>query len=118
MGRDLFAVIFFDITEEKRAEEAREKLVLELEEALAEIKSRNGILNMCSYCKRIRNAPARLNLREGGFDTKGWSVRTVRSHSFNNICNSNGLYYYLGTVGYPASAQSSQALLGGILLFK
>jgi PAS domain S-box-containing protein len=55
MGKSLFATIFFDITEQKRAEEEREKLVLELKEALAEIKTLHGILNICSYCKRICN---------------------------------------------------------------
>jgi PAS domain S-box-containing protein len=59
MEKDLFATIFFDITEEKQAGEEREKLLHELREALAEIKTLHGILNICSYCKRIFNDEGR-----------------------------------------------------------
>jgi PAS domain S-box-containing protein len=44
-----------DITERKQAEEEREKLVRELQAALAEVKVLQEILPICSYCKRIRN---------------------------------------------------------------
>jgi PAS domain S-box-containing protein len=44
-----------DITEEKRAHLEREKLVAELQSALAEVKSLQEILPICSYCKRIRD---------------------------------------------------------------
>lgn len=44
-----------DITERKRAEEDRERLVLELRAALAEVKSLQAILPICSYCKKIRD---------------------------------------------------------------
>lgn len=44
-----------DITERKRAEEEREQLVAELQEALAEVRSLQEILPICSYCKRIRD---------------------------------------------------------------
>ncbi len=48
-------VTFMDITEHKRAEEEREKLINELQEALKEIKTLRGILPLCSFCKKIRN---------------------------------------------------------------
>jgi PAS domain S-box-containing protein len=54
-GRGQIRTILTDITERKRAEEEREKLVLELKEALAQIKTLHGILNICSYCHKIRN---------------------------------------------------------------
>ena len=44
-----------DITESKRAEEEREKLVRELQAALAEVKALQQILPICSYCKKIRD---------------------------------------------------------------
>jgi PAS domain S-box-containing protein len=44
-----------DVTERKRAEEEREQLVAELQEALAEVRTLQEILPICSYCKRIRD---------------------------------------------------------------
>ena len=44
-----------DITERKRAEEERERLVAELQTALTEVRALQGILPICSYCKRIRD---------------------------------------------------------------
>jgi PAS domain S-box-containing protein len=47
--------IIRDITERKGAEEEREKLIHELQEALANIKTLHGLLPICSYCKKIRD---------------------------------------------------------------
>lgn len=44
-----------DITERKRAEKEREKLIKKLQEALKEIKTLRGILPLCSFCKKIRD---------------------------------------------------------------
>ena len=44
-----------DITESKRAEEERERLVGELQAALAEVKALQSILPICSYCRKIRD---------------------------------------------------------------
>ena len=44
-----------DITWRKKADEEREKLITELQTALAEIKTLRGILPLCSHCKKIRN---------------------------------------------------------------
>jgi PAS domain S-box-containing protein len=54
-GEEMNVMIIRDISERKRAEEDRERLVLELKEALSHIKTLNGILNICSYCHKIRN---------------------------------------------------------------
>ena len=44
-----------DITEKKEADEAREKLIGELEEALNNITTLKGLLPICCSCKKIRN---------------------------------------------------------------
>ncbi len=44
-----------DITDRKRREEEREKLLQELQTALAEVKELQKILPICSYCKSIRD---------------------------------------------------------------
>src|SRR3954471_8108627 len=44
-----------DITESKRDEAEREKLVGELQQALAELRSLQEILPICSYCRKIRD---------------------------------------------------------------
>jgi PAS domain S-box-containing protein len=45
---------FVDITERKRAEEERERLIAELREALANIKTLKGLVPICASCKKIR----------------------------------------------------------------
>jgi len=45
----------YDTTEKKRAEEEREKLIHELQDALAKVKTLGGLLPICSSCKRIRD---------------------------------------------------------------
>ena len=44
-----------EITERKKAEEAREKLISELQQALSEVKTLSGMLPICASCKKIRN---------------------------------------------------------------
>jgi hypothetical protein len=44
-----------DVTERKRAELERERLISELQEALAKVKTLSGLLPICSYCKKIRD---------------------------------------------------------------
>jgi PAS domain S-box-containing protein len=44
-----------DITEKKKADEERERLVVELQKALAEVRTLRAILPICSYCKHIRD---------------------------------------------------------------
>lgn len=44
-----------DITELKRVEAERERVIQKLEKALVEIRSLRGILPLCSFCKKIRD---------------------------------------------------------------
>jgi len=44
-----------DITERKAIEVEREKMVLELRAALADVKTLSGLLPICSVCKKIRD---------------------------------------------------------------
>jgi len=44
-----------DITESKKAEEEREKLISQLQEALDNIKTLKGLLPICANCKKIRD---------------------------------------------------------------
>jgi PAS domain S-box-containing protein len=44
-----------DVTERRQAAEERERLLEELQSALAEVKTLQEILPICSYCKKIRN---------------------------------------------------------------
>jgi methyl-accepting chemotaxis protein len=44
-----------EITERKRAEDEREKLIQELQKALAEVKTLSGLIPICASCKKIRD---------------------------------------------------------------
>ncbi len=44
-----------DITVRKHLEEEREKLIAELKEALAKVKTLSGLLPICSHCKKVRD---------------------------------------------------------------
>lgn len=58
-----------DVTEEKRAHDEREQLMRELKEALAEVRTLQKILPICSYCRKVRD------------DTNYWhSVEDYISH--------------------------------------
>lgn len=48
-------VTFMDITKLKQTEEEREKLIVELQAAVEEIKTLRGIFPICSSCKKIRD---------------------------------------------------------------
>ena len=54
-GRTYLLGIFRDVTERKRAEEEREKLIHELQDALGKIKTLSGLLPICASCKKIRD---------------------------------------------------------------
>lgn len=44
-----------DITERKLAEEEREKLIQELQEALTNVRTLRGLVPICAHCKKIRD---------------------------------------------------------------
>jgi PAS domain S-box-containing protein len=44
-----------DITERKKAEAEREKLITQLQDALADVKLLSGLVPICASCKKIRN---------------------------------------------------------------
>ncbi len=50
-----FTGIFRDISEHKQYEAEREKLIAELQTALAEVKTLSGMIPICGWCKNIRS---------------------------------------------------------------
>lgn len=50
-----FIAVHTDISKRKRAEEERERVIVDLKKALAEVKQLSGLLPICSYCKKIRD---------------------------------------------------------------
>ena len=54
-GQKQVGGISFDITARKAAEQERERLVSELREALAQVKTLTGFLPICASCKNIRD---------------------------------------------------------------
>jgi PAS domain S-box-containing protein len=50
-----FSGIAKDITDVKRAEEQRDKLISDLQKTLSEVKTLRGFLPICSHCKKIRD---------------------------------------------------------------
>jgi hypothetical protein len=54
-GTEKSVAFLIDITEHKQAEEERERLILELQEALSQVKTLSGLLPICASCKKIRN---------------------------------------------------------------
>lgn len=53
--RGFFLSIFEDISDRKTLEKENESLIVELREAISEIKQLRGILPVCASCKKIRN---------------------------------------------------------------
>ena len=63
--RELLIVISKDITDRKKTEEEREKLINELQQALEDVKTLSGLLPICSKCKKIRDDKGYWNNLEG-----------------------------------------------------
>jgi len=54
----IFILLFKEnrtITQRKLSEDEREKLIVELQDAIAEIKTLSGLLPICAHCKKIRD---------------------------------------------------------------
>jgi PAS domain S-box-containing protein len=54
-GRAFYEGSLLDISHRKGAEEEREKLILELQDALVKVRTLSGLLPICSTCKKIRD---------------------------------------------------------------
>jgi PAS domain S-box-containing protein len=54
-SRSVIYSVARDVTERKRADEERERLLVELQAAFAEVRTLRSFLPICSYCKRIRD---------------------------------------------------------------
>ena len=66
IGRDSFYIeSFIDISERKKAEEDREQLIVELQAAVAKVKTLSGLLPICASCKKIRDDEGYWNQIEG-----------------------------------------------------
>ena len=72
-----------DITERKRAEEERERLVGELQAALAEVQALQEILPICSYCRKVRDDANYWHTVEAYIATH---TKTMFSHSVCPSC--------------------------------
>jgi len=54
-GQRMAYGIVRDITQKKESERERENLILQLQEALADVKILSGLLPMCAWCKKVRD---------------------------------------------------------------
>ncbi|MDK9707090.1 MAG: PAS domain S-box protein [Desulforhopalus sp.] len=54
-GKQLLYSIVHDISDRKKVEEERERLIVELRDALVKIKALSGLLPICASCKKIRD---------------------------------------------------------------
>jgi PAS domain S-box-containing protein len=54
-GRPATLAMLIDNTARKRAEEERERLILDLKDAISRIRTLSGMLPICSSCKKIRD---------------------------------------------------------------
>jgi len=48
-------LVFRDVSERRKHEDEREKLIAELQEALASVRTLRGLLPICAWCKQIRD---------------------------------------------------------------
>jgi hypothetical protein len=48
-------VMVEDISERRRAAEERERMIVELKEALGNVKTLRGLIPICASCKKIRD---------------------------------------------------------------
>jgi len=78
-GKKLIFCISRDITDRRKLEDEREKLIKELKDTLAENKCLRGILPVCAYCKKVR-------------DDKGyWEQVDVYIHKYFDADVSHGI---------------------------
>lgn len=85
----LITGILRDVTERKQVEEEREKLIVQLQKALTEVKTLSGLLPICAHCKNIR-------------DDKGyWSKIETYIHKHSDAEFSHGICPECAKKFYP-----------------
>jgi PAS domain S-box-containing protein len=80
--------VYLDISERKQAQAERELLIAELQEALDKVRQLEGILPICSFCKKIRDEDGRWQVMETYISNHS---QVEFSHSF---CPDCGRKYY------------------------
>jgi PAS domain S-box-containing protein len=90
-----------DITDLRKAEAERERLLAELQKALAEIKTLSGLLPICAGCKRIRD--------DGGY----WEQVEIYLKRYSNAQFTHGLCPHCIHELYPEYAHDVQDILEG-----
>lgn len=69
-GKRAYLASLRDVTERKRAEEERKKMILQLQDALEKVKTLSGLLPICSFCKKIRDDNGYWNKLEAYIETR------------------------------------------------
>jgi len=82
-GKLIYEGCLENTTERKLAEDERERLILELQEALAKVKTLGGLLPICASCKKIRDDKGYWNQIEEFIQTHSEAEFT---HSFCPDC--------------------------------
>ena len=107
-GQVIYAVAR-DVTVAKQAAEEREQLVRELQAALAEVKTLQQILPICSYCKKVRDDENYWQTVEGYIAQR---TNTRFSHSICPACLVNEVEPQFGELGSESSSAAHRSDLG------
>jgi PAS domain S-box-containing protein len=77
-----------DITEQKMAQEERERLINELQKALGDVKTLSGLVPICAHCKKIRD--------DKGFWTQveGYIQKHSNAQFSHGVCPDCAKKYY------------------------
>jgi len=94
-GKPHLLTVATDLTDYITAEQAREKLIVDLEEALSEVKTLSGLLPICSSCKKIRD------------DNGYWNQIEVYIRDHSDADFSHGICPDCAKVLYPKYFKSS-----------
>lgn len=86
VGRVVYEGSIENINERKLAEDERERLILELQDAIAKVKTLGGLLPICAECKKIRDDKGYWNQIEEFIQTHSEAEFT---HSFCPDCMKN-----------------------------
>jgi PAS domain S-box-containing protein len=79
-GQFKTCIIMRDITDRKAADAERERLIQELQEALARVKTLSGLLPVCASCRKIRD-------KQGAWHSLETYIRTHTEADFSHgIC--------------------------------